>query len=140
ALRPFTISKNKIIVKESISPTSDDKSLTTKRSYREIPITYDLYKRLKSLPIRSDDYFFNINYFHQIQDQQQILYKLNTQNTTILGLRSSYASILYAITKDETYITQLLGHKDFSITKNYYIDIIDENKNELDNKVIDFIS
>ena len=140
ALRPFTISKDKIIVKESISPTSDDKSLKTKSSYREIPITYDLYKRLKSLPIRSDGYLFNINYFHQSQDLQKILDKLNIQKTTIHGLRATYASILYARTKDEMYVTQLLGHKDFSITKNYYIDIIEENKNELDNKVIDFMS
>src|SRR5690625_802294 len=78
ALRPFTISKDKIIVKESISPTSDDKSLKTKSSYREIPITYDLYKRLKSLPIRSDGYLFNINYFHQSRDLDRKSTRLNS--------------------------------------------------------------
>jgi len=140
ALRPFTIFKNKIVVKESISPRSDDRSLKTNSSYREIPITLDLYKRLKSLPIRSDGYLFNINYFHQSQDLQKILTSLNIERTTIHGLRSTYASILYAKTKDEIYVTKLMGHKDFSITKNYYIDIIEENKNELDSKVIDFMS
>src|SRR5699024_4080428 len=52
ALRPFTIFKDKLVVKESLSPTSDDRSLKTNSSYREIPITLDLYKRLKSLPDR----------------------------------------------------------------------------------------
>src|SRR5699024_7287376 len=140
ALRPFTISKDKIVVKESISPTSDDRSLKTKSSYREIPIPYDLYKRLKLLPVRSDGYLFNINYFHHSRDLQKILDKLNIEKTTIHGLRATYASILYAKTKDEMYVTQLLGHKDFTITKNYYIDIIEENKNKMDSKVIDFMS
>lgn len=140
ALRPFTIFKDKIIVKESISPTSNDRSLKTKSSYREVPITVELYKRLKSLPIHPNGYLFNINYFHQSQDLQKILDKLNIKKTTIHGLRATYASILYAKTKDEMYVTQLLGHKDFAITKKYYIDIIEENKNELDSKVIDFMS
>lgn len=140
SLRPFVIFKDKIIVKESISPTSNDRSLKTNSSYREVPITLDLYNRLKSLPVRSDGYLFNINYFHQSSDLQKILDKLNIQKTTVHGLRAIYASILYAKTKDEMYVTQLLGHKDFSITKNYYIDIIEENKHELDSKVIDFMS
>jgi len=140
ALRPFTIFKDKIVVKESISPTSDDRTLKTKSSYREIPIPYDLYKRLKSLSIRSDGYLFNINYFHHSRDLQKILDKLNIKKTTIHGLRSTYASILYAKTKDELYVTQLMGHKDFAITKNYYIDIVKEDKNDLDSKVIKFMS
>src|SRR5690625_724588 len=65
ALRPFAVKENKIIVKESISPTSDNRSLKTKNSYREVPITEDLYKRLKSLPVRSDGYLFNTKYFKQ---------------------------------------------------------------------------
>src|SRR5699024_12528332 len=76
ALRRLAISKDKIVVRESISPTSNDRSLKTKSSYREVPITLDLFNRLKSLPDRSDGYLFNINYFHQIQDLQKILYKL----------------------------------------------------------------
>src|SRR5699024_5502289 len=140
ALRPFTIFKDKIVVKESISPTSDDRSLNTKSSYREITITYYLYNRLKYLPIRSDDYLFNINYFHHSRDLQKILDKLNIQKTTIHGLRSTYASILYDKTRAEIYVTQLMGHKDFAIKKNYYIDIVKEDKNELDSKVIDFMA
>src|SRR5699024_2460873 len=140
ALRPFTIFKDKIIVKESISPTSEDRSLKTKSSYREIPITFDLYNRLKSLPIRSNGYLFNINYFHQSQDLQKILDNINIKKTTVHCLRATYASILYAKTKVEMYVTQLLGHKDFAITKNYYIDIIEESRNELNNEVIDFMS
>lgn len=140
ALRPFVISKNKIVVKESISPTSEDRSPKTKTAYREIPITFDLYKRLKSLPVRSNGYLFNINHFHQSRELKKILDKLNIQKTTVHGLRSTYASILYAKTKDEIYVTKIMGHKDFAITKNYYIDIVKENKNELDSKMIDFMS
>src|SRR5699024_3443470 len=103
-------------------------------------VCHKQYNRLKSLPIRSNCYLFNINYFHQSQDLQKILDNLNIKKTTVHGLRATYASILYAKTKDEMYVTQLLGHKDFAITKNYYIDIIEESRNELNNEVIDFMS
>jgi|SRR5699024_1015788 len=138
-LRPEYITKNEIHVRESISPTTMDTSLKNKTAYRTIPIKEEVYNRLMSLPVNDDGFIFD-KQFDQSKKLKKILRKLGITGTTIHGLRSTFASIIYSLTKDELYTTKLMGHKDFSITKEYYLDIPDELNNKLDANVKHFMS
>src|SRR5699024_7233821 len=138
-LRPEYITENEIHVRESISPTAMDTSLKNKTAYRTIPIKEEVYNRLMSLPVNDDGYIFD-KQFDQSKKLKKILRKLGITGTTIHGLRSTFASIIYILTKDELYTTKLMGHRDFSITKEYYLDIPDELNNKLDNNVKHFMS
>lgn len=138
-LRPEDISENELSVNESIAPNTSDTGLKNKAAYRTVPIKKEVYHRLMSLPVNKDGYIFDKK-FDQSKKLKRILKKLDITETTIHGLRSTYASIVYSLTKDEVYIINLMGHRDFSVTKEYYIDILDEVNTELDNKIKNFLS
>lgn len=65
AMRPEIIYKYGVKVRHSISPTSNDISLKTQNSKRDISINKEIYELIIEVPVKRNGYIFNFNGFHQ---------------------------------------------------------------------------
>jgi len=93
-IRPENVFKYGIEVRRTISPTSEDTSLKTKNSKRDVPINKEVYEILQTIPIKENGYYFNPNGFNQSVRLAQLLKKLDIPKTPFHGLRDTHASFL----------------------------------------------
>ncbi|GAB2021117.1 hypothetical protein RyT2_01900 [Pseudolactococcus yaeyamensis] len=128
-LRPEYIEDNAILIRESISPTSDDTELKTKKSRRKITINQDVMELLKTVKPKENGYIFDPDDFHQSKKLAQLLDRLGLSKTTFHGLRDTHASFLFSSEKISIdYISQRLGHSNIQTTQNYYLTLMPEKK------------
>ena len=129
-IRSENVYKYGIEVRESISPTSDDTSLKTQNSKRDVSINKDVYKILTEIPIKKDGYFFNRDGFNQSKQLSKLLKELSIEKTTFHGLRDTHASFLFSQDIDLAYVSQRLGHINIQTTQNYYLELMPEKKHQ----------
>lgn len=121
-----------IKVRRSISPTSEDTSLKTKNSKRDISINKDIYQLLKNMPAKENGYIFGTSGFSHSALLRKLLTKLGIEKTTFHGLRDTHASFLFSQEIDIAYVSQRLGHINIQTTQNYYLELMPEKKHQQD--------
>ncbi len=89
------IFKYGISINRSISPSSSDTRLKTKRSKRNISINENVYDILKTVTEKSNGYLFSFDGFQQSAKLARLLKKLDIPKTTFHGLRDTHASFFY---------------------------------------------
>lgn len=140
-IRPESIYKYGVRVMESISPTSDDIYVKTKSAEREVAISKDMYHLLKSIPVKSNGYLFNPGSFSQANKLKKLIKKINlTGTTTVQGLRKTHASLAYALSLNEVHVSNRLGHKSPTTTREYYLEIIPETSAKEDEKLLEHLA
>lgn len=137
-IRPEYLHPDKIQVRESISPTSNDTMLKNKSSKRDIAISKQLYLLLKTIPVKSNGYIFE-HTFKQSQQLSTILKILGITETTLHGLRSTHASAIYTNSKNDLYIANRLGHNNTKTTHEYYLHLTPETKKQEDQTTLQYI-
>lgn len=131
-IRPENLFEYGIEVRYSISPTSEDTSLKTKNSKRDISINQEVYNLLQAIPVKDSGYIFDSNGFHQSADLAKLLKKLDIPKTTFHGLRDTHASFLFSQDIDIAYVSKRLGHINIQTTQNYYLELMPEKKHQQD--------
>ena len=140
-LRPEYIEDNAILIRESISPTSKDTELKTKKSRRKITINHDVMELLKTVPCKENGYIFDPDGFQQSAKLSRLLNRLGLSKTTFHGLRDTHASFLFSSDKISIdYISQRLGHSNIQTTMNYYLTLMPEKKHQQDADALDFLN
>ncbi|PRY74851.1 tyrosine-type recombinase/integrase [Alkalibacterium olivapovliticus] len=129
-IRPKNVYKYGIKVRESISPTSEDTSLKTQNSKRDVSINKAVYNILTKVPVKKDGYLFNTDGFNQSRQLAKLLKELNIEKTTFHGLRDTHASFLFSQDIDLAYVSQRLGHINIQTTQNYYLELMPEKKHQ----------
>ncbi|EOL45055.1 tyrosine-type recombinase/integrase [Enterococcus caccae] len=129
-----------IKVRHSISPTSEDTSLKTKNSKRDISINKEVYDILKAVPIKANGYFFDPDGFNQSAKLAQLLKKLDISKTTFHGLRDTHASFLFSKDIDIAYVSKRLGHINIQTTQNYYLELMPEKKHQQDADALNLLN
>ena len=118
-----------IKIERSISPTSSDTRLKTKRSKRTVSINKDVYEILKTLTLKENGYLFDPDGFQQSAKLARLLKKIEIPKTTFHGLRDTHASFLFSNDNIRIdYISQRLGHSNLQTTMNYYLELMPEKK------------
>ena len=142
----LALTKNDIIeygikIERSISPTSPDTRLKTKRSKRTVTINKDVYEIINTLIPKENGYLFDSDGFQQSAKLARLLKKLDIPRTTFHGLRDTHASFLFSndnIRLD--YISQRLGHSNLQTTMNYYLELMPEKKHLQDTEALDLLN
>lgn len=140
AIRPENLFEYGIKVRGSISPTSDDTSLKTKNSKRDISINKDVYDVLKKIKVKDNGYIFNFWGFKQSQQLAELLNELDIEKTTFHGLRDTHASFLFSQDIDIVYVSKRLGHVDIHTTQNYYLELMPEKKHQQDADALNLLN
>ncbi len=139
-IRPENVFKYGIEVRRSISPTSEDTSLKTKNSKRDVSINKEVYEILQTIPIKENGYYFDPNGFNQSARLAQLLKKLDIPKTTFHGLRDTHASFLFSQDIDIAYVSKRLGHINIQTTQNYYLELMPEKKHQQDADALDLLN
>ncbi|WP_430619206.1 tyrosine-type recombinase/integrase [Enterococcus sp. DIV0802b] len=139
-IRPENVFKYGIEVRRSISPTSEDTSLKTKNSKRDVSINKEVYEILKTIPIKDNGYYFDPNGFNQSARLAQLLKKLDIPKTTFHGLRDTHASFLFSQDIDIAYVSKRLGHINIQTTQNYYLELMPEKKHQQDADALNLLN
>lgn len=140
-LRPEYIEQDAILIRESISPTSSDTSLKTKKSKRRITINRDIYDILQTVEVKANGYLFDPDGFKHSAKLANLLNRLSLSKTTFHGLRDTHASFLFSNDKiGIDYISQRLGHSNIQTTQNYYLQLMPEKKHQQDADALDFLN
>lgn len=139
-VRPENIFKYGIEVRRSISPTSEDTSLKTKNSKRDISINKEVFDILKTIPIKENGYLFDPDGFHQSAALEKLLKKLDIPRTTFHGLRDTHASFLFSQDIDIAYVSKRLGHINIQTTQNYYLELMPEKKHQQDADALNLLN
>lgn len=139
-IRPEDLYEYGIQVRRSISPTSNDTSLKTKNSKRDISINKDVYEILKAVPVKSDGYYFEPDGFHQANKLAKLLKILDIPKTTFHGLRDTHASFLFSQDIDIAYVSKRLGHINIQTTQNYYLELMPEKKHQQDADALNLLN
>lgn len=140
-LHPEYIEDNAILIRESISPTSKDTELKTKKSRRKITINHDVMELLKTVPCKENGYIFDPDGFQQSAKLSRLLNRLGLSKTTFHGSRDTHASFLFSSDKISIdYISQRLGHSNIQTTMNYYLTLMPEKKHQQDADALDFLN
>ena len=129
AIKPESLYKYGIRVRESISPTSSDTSLKTSNSKRDVSINKDVHDLVLSINLKDDGYIFSTDGFSQSKKLREILNILDIERTTFHGFRDTHASFLFSQDIDLAYVSQRLGHSNIQTTQNYYLELMQENRN-----------
>lgn len=137
-IRPENVFKYGIEVRRSISPTSEDTSLKTKNSKRDVSINKEVYEILQTIPIKDNGYYFDPNGFNQSARLAQLLKKLDIPKTTFHGLRDTHASFLFS--QDIAYVSKRLGHINIQTTQNYYLELMPEKKHQQDADALNLLN
>ena len=140
AIRPESLFEYGVKVRHSISPTSDDKSLKTQNSKRDISINRAVYELIRQIPVKENGYIFNFDGFKQSQLLSHLLKKLDIQKTTFHGLRDTHASFLFSQDIDIAYVSKRLGHINIQTTQNYYLELMPEKKHQQDADALSLLS
>lgn len=128
AISPERLFQYGINVKEFVSPTSDDTSLKTDNSRRNVSINKEVYDILKQMEIKDNGYIFNFDGFKQSERLACLLKKLDIEKTTFHGLRDTHASFLFSQDIDIAYVSKRLGHVNIQTTQNYYLELMPEKR------------
>lgn len=140
-LRPEYIEENTILIRESISPTSNDTELKTKKSRRKLSLNHDVWELLMSIKPKKNGYIFDPDGFKQSEKLGRLLERLGLSKTTFHGLRDTHASFLFSSEKISIdYISQRLGHSNIQTTMNYYLTLMPEKKHQQDADALDFLN
>ncbi len=132
SIRPENIFEYGIEVRNSISPTSNDKSLKTKSAKRNVSINKEVYDLITKIPVKQNGYIFLTYGFKQSEMLAKLLEKLNIEKTTFHGLRDTHASFLFSQEIDLVYVSKRLGHSSIQTTQNYYLELMPEKKHQQD--------
>ena len=139
-LTPDDVFEYGIKIGRSISPTSSDTRLKTKRSKRTVTINKDVYEILMTLVPKENGYLFDPDGFQQSAKLARLLKKLDIPKTTFHGLRDTLASFLFSNDKIRIdYISQRLGHSNLQTTMNYYLELMPEKKHLQDEDALAFL-
>ncbi|USI48122.1 site-specific integrase [Lactococcus lactis] len=141
ALTKNDIIKYGIKIERSISPTSPDTRLKTKRSKRTVSINKNVYEIINTLTPKENGYLFDSDGFQQSAKLARLLKKLDIPRTTFHGLRDTHASFLFSndnIRLD--YISQRLGHSNLQTTMNYYLELMPEKKHLQDTDALKLLN
>lgn len=139
-IRPENLFEYGIEVQHSISPTSEDTSLKTKNSKRDVSINQEVYNLLQAIPVKDNGYIFDSNGFHQSADLAKLLKKLDIPKTTFHGLRDTHASFLFSKDIDIAYVSKRLGHINIQTTQNYYLELMPEKKHQQDADALNLLN
>ena len=139
-IRSENVFKYGIEVRRSISPTSEDTSLKTKNSKRDVSINKEVYEILQTIPIKENGYYFDPNGFNQSARLAQLLKKLDIPKTTFHGLRDTHASFLFSQDIDIAYVSKRLGHINIQTTQNYYLELMPEKKHQQDADALNLLN
>ncbi|MGG5314481.1 tyrosine-type recombinase/integrase [Enterococcus sp. AZ072] len=139
-IRPENVFKYGIEVRRSISPTSEDTSLKTKNSKRDVSINKEVYEILLAIPVKENGYYFDPNGFNQSAKLAQLLKKIDIPKTTFHGLRDTHASFLFSQDIDIAYVSKRLGHVNIQTTQNYYLELMPEKKHQQDADALDLLN
>ena len=139
-MRPEDLFEYGVHVRRSLSPTSEDTSLKTKNSRRDISINQEVYDILKSVPIKDNGYFFDPDGFQQSAKLARLLKKLDIPKTTFHGLRDTHASFLFSQDIDIAYVSKRLGHINIRTTQNYYLELMPEKKHQQDADALNLLN
>src|SRR5699024_4637283 len=123
SIRPESLYEYGIEVRHSISPTSEDTSLKTQNTKRDVSINNDLYELISKIPVKENRYIFSFDGFGQSEMLGNLLAELSIKRTTFHGLRDTHASFLFAQDIDIAYVSQRLGHINIQTTQNYYLEL-----------------
>lgn len=139
-IRPEDVYEYGIKVRRSICPTSDDTSLKTKNSKRDVSINKEVYQILKKIPVKADGFYFDSDGFHQSAKLAKLLKKLDILKTTFHGLRDTHASFLFSQDIDIAYVSKRLGHINIQTTQNYYLELMPEKKHQQDADALNLLN
>ncbi|WP_413536702.1 tyrosine-type recombinase/integrase [Carnobacterium divergens] len=139
-IRPENLYEYGVKVRHSISPTSEDTSLKTKNSKRDVSINQEVYNLLQSISVKDNGYIFDSNGFHQSADLAKLLKKLDIHKTTFHGLRDTHASFLFSQDIDIAYVSKRLGHINIQTTQNYYLELMPEKKHQQDADALNLLN
>lgn len=140
-LKPEYLEENAILIRESISPTSKDTELKTKKSRRRVTINKEVYDLVKTVQVKENGYIFDPDGFQQSAKLRRLLNRLGLAQTTFHGLRDTHASFLFSNDKiGIDYISQRLGHSNIQTTQNYYLTLMPEKKHQQDADALDFLN
>ncbi|EAD4336685.1 site-specific integrase [Vagococcus sp.] len=131
-IRPDDLYHYGIKVRRSLSPVSEDVSLKTEHSKREVSINKEIFQLVKSIPIKSNGYIFDNGKFHQSKMLSNLLKKIGIEKTTFHGLRDTHASFLFSQDISLEYVSKRLGHNSVLTTQNYYLQLMPEKKHQQD--------
>ncbi|WP_281512692.1 tyrosine-type recombinase/integrase [Mammaliicoccus vitulinus] len=140
AIRPESLYKHGIKVRQSISPTSDDTSLKTANSKRDVSINPAVHDILIKMSAKKNGYIFSFNGFKQSELLSELLKHLSIPKTTFHGLRDTHASFLFAQDIDIAYVSQRLGHVNIQTTQNYYLELMPEKKHQQDADALNLLN
>ncbi|OLQ23991.1 integrase [Listeria seeligeri] len=139
-IRPENVFKYGIEVRRSISPTSEDTSLKTKNSKRDVSINKEVYDILQTISVKENGYYFDPSGFNQSAKLAQLLKKLDIPKTTFHGLRDTHASFLFSQDIDIAYVSKRLGHINIQTTQNYYLELMPEKKHQQDADALNLLN
>ncbi|WP_086348640.1 site-specific integrase [Candidatus Enterococcus clewellii] len=139
-LRPVDLYEYGVKICRSISPTTDDTSLKTKHSKRDISINKEVYDLLVAIPVKSNGYIFDNDNFRQSAKLKRVLKKAGVSTTTFHGLRDTHASFLFSQDISLDYVSRRLGHNSVLTTQNYYLELMPEKKHQQDADALNLLS
>lgn len=116
-IRKEDLFEGQVMVKRSISPTTDDTSLKTKNSERGVSITTNVFEIVKAMPTDENGYIFTQRGIKQSGQLAELLGKLEIEKTTFHGLRDTHASFLFSQDIDLIYVSKRLGHDSILTTQ-----------------------
>lgn len=88
-IRTADVFQYEIHVQRSITPTSEDTSLKTRNSKRDILINKEVFEILMAVSIKEVGYYFNSDNSHQSA-------QLNIPQSTFHGLHDTHAFFLFS--------------------------------------------
>lgn len=139
-IKPEDLFHYGIHVRRSISPTSMDTSLKTKKSKRDVSINKEVFEILTAVPIKENGCYFDPDNFHQSAKLTKLLDKLDIPRTTFHGLRDTHASFLFSQDIDLAYVSKRLGHVNIQTTQNYYLELMPEKKHQQDADALNLLN
>ncbi|MGL9969743.1 tyrosine-type recombinase/integrase [Enterococcus sp. DIV1420a] len=139
-LKPEDISEKSIHITRSISPTSDDTRLKTKKSQRTVAITKDVYNIVSKITPKANGYLFDPDGFRQSAALKKVLIKLGLTTTTFHGLRDTLASFLFSNDIRIDYVSKILGHSNLQTTMNYYLELMPEKRHQQEADALELLN
>ncbi|WP_052255506.1 site-specific integrase [Salinicoccus sp. YB14-2] len=140
AIQPDSLFEYGIKVRHSISPTSEDISLKTDNSRRDVSINKEVYDILKNIEAKENGFIFNLDGFKQSERLAVLLKKIGIEKTTFHGLRDTHASFLFAQDIDISYVSKRLGHINIQTTQNYYLELMPEKRHQQDADALNLLN
>ncbi|WP_244275319.1 site-specific integrase [Oceanobacillus kimchii] len=140
AIRPESLYEYGIKVRHSISPTSEDTSLKTQNSKRDVSINKEVYDLIRQIPVKENGYIFSFGGFKQSEQLAELLTELDIKKTTFHGLRDTHASFLFAKDIDIAYVSKRLGHINIQTTQNYYLVLMPEQEHQQNSEALNLLN